>query len=138
MGRQLTFDAIDSERSQATFDPSQCYRYWLARIWDLQRPAVNFIMLNPNGGPIPKYPTVTRCLHYARRWGIQHAPRDEYPCPSLHQKALYIRPASASNCWTTSTRGAVASISAVHVLRRRGSTSRRYRKISACSSGLFP
>ncbi|NMP24252.1 DUF1643 domain-containing protein [Sulfobacillus harzensis] len=48
MRGQLTFDALDPERSQALFDPSKRYRYWLARMWDPDLPVVNFIMLNPS------------------------------------------------------------------------------------------
>lgn len=71
MRRQITFDALDPERSQALFDLSQRYRYWLTRMWDPDLPAVNFIMLNPSTADQYQLdPTVTRCLHYARRWGF--------------------------------------------------------------------
>ena len=71
MRRQLTFDALDPKRSQALFDPSERYRYWLARMWDPDLPAVNFIMLNPSTADQYQLdPTVTRCLHYAQRWGF--------------------------------------------------------------------
>ena len=48
MRGQITFDALDPTRSQALFDETQRYRYWLARIWDADQPIVNFIMLNPS------------------------------------------------------------------------------------------
>lgn len=71
MRRQLTFDTLDPERSQALFDPSERYRYWLARMWDPSLPTVNFLMLNPSTADQYQLdPTVTRCLHYARRWGF--------------------------------------------------------------------
>lgn len=71
MRGQLTFDALDPTRSQALFDETQRYRYWLARIWDANQPIVNFIMLNPSTADQYQLdPTVTRCLHYARRWGF--------------------------------------------------------------------
>ena len=71
MRGQLTFDALDPTRSQAIFDETQRYRYWLARIWDTERPIVNFIMLNPStADQFQLDPTVTRCVHYAHRWGF--------------------------------------------------------------------
>lgn len=71
MRAQLTFDALDPERSQALFDPSHRYRYWLSRMWDPRLLTVNFIMLNPSTADQYQLdPTVTRCLHYARRWGF--------------------------------------------------------------------
>lgn len=71
MRRQLTFDALDPERSQALFDPSERYRYWLTRMWEPDLPIVNFIMLNPSTADQYQLdPTVTRCLYYARRWGF--------------------------------------------------------------------
>jgi hypothetical protein len=66
----LSGDAVAPTLSQAVFDDTQEFRYWLARIWDVNRPVVNFIMLNPStADQYHDDPTVARCLHYARRWG---------------------------------------------------------------------
>ncbi len=66
----LSRDVLVPTLSQAVFDDAQEFRYWLARIWDVNRPAVNFIMLNPStADQYHDDPTVARCLHYARRWG---------------------------------------------------------------------
>ena len=71
MRGQLTFDSLDPRRSQALFDHTKRYRYWLDRMWDTERPIVNFIMLNPStADQYQSDPTITRCLHYARRWGF--------------------------------------------------------------------
>ena len=70
-GRQLTFAGIDPVSSEALFDPSGQYRYWLRRTWDPARAAVNFLMLNPStADQYQDDPTVARCRRYAERWGF--------------------------------------------------------------------
>ncbi len=45
------------------------WRYALERVWD-NGPLVNFLCLNPStADEVKSDPTVTRCLHYAQRWG---------------------------------------------------------------------
>jgi len=56
-------------KSTACFSPCRTWRYTLERIWD-NGPLVNFLCLNPStADEVKSDPTVTRCLHYARRWG---------------------------------------------------------------------
>jgi len=55
--------------STAVFSPCRKWRYTLERIWD-NGPLVNFLCLNPStADEVKSDPTVTRCLHYAKRWG---------------------------------------------------------------------
>lgn len=66
MPQTVTFHA-----SEAVFDATAQYRYWLSREWDTTRPAVSFIMLNPSRADASRPdPTVTRCLHFAMQWGF--------------------------------------------------------------------
>ena len=68
---QLTWPALAPVVSDAVFDPSGHYRYWLRRIWDSHRPVLNFIMLNPStADETQDDPTVARCRRYAERWGF--------------------------------------------------------------------
>lgn len=67
----MTFDSSDPRQSSAVFDSTGHYRYWLTRTWDLGRPAVNFVMLNPStADQFQLDPTVRRCLYFAIRWGF--------------------------------------------------------------------
>ena len=46
------------------------YRYLLRRVWDDDRPAIMFVMMNPSTADIEvDDPTVARCQAFARRWG---------------------------------------------------------------------
>ncbi len=68
---QLTFDAFNEDQPRAVFDASLRYRYTLWRQWDPRGPIVNFIMLNPStADAMQNDPTVTRCIHYAQKWGF--------------------------------------------------------------------
>ncbi len=61
---KLTWD-----RSECIFSPCRTWRYTLERWWG-QGDYVNFICLNPSTADEEHNdPTVTRCCHYAKRWG---------------------------------------------------------------------
>lgn len=52
---------------------SECgrYRYLLTRGWDLDKPSVAFVMLNPSTADATvDDPTIRRCLGFARAWGF--------------------------------------------------------------------
>lgn len=63
------------------------YRYVLWRIWDVKKPLVLFIMLNPStAGAETNDKTVRRCIRFAHFWGYGgikivnlHALRSRYP-----------------------------------------------------------
>jgi len=55
---------------------SECgrYRYSLDRMWDIRRPGIAFVMLNPStaDGTIDD-PTIRRIVDFAQRWGFGSA-----------------------------------------------------------------
>jgi len=54
----------------AKFSKCRKYRYTLWRMWDLGKPKVMFIGLNPStADEINNDPTVTRCINYSKSWG---------------------------------------------------------------------
>ena len=54
----------------ATLSDCETYRYTLSRIWDLSKPQVMFIMLNPSTADALKDdPTIKRCIAFAKSWG---------------------------------------------------------------------
>jgi hypothetical protein len=56
--------------SGATFSPCRRWRYLLWRRWDEEKPAANFLMLNPSTADELKLdPTCARARGYAERWG---------------------------------------------------------------------
>ena len=51
---------------------SQCgrYRYFLSRVWDVTKPTLGFIMLNPStADDVRDDPTIHKCMGFANRWG---------------------------------------------------------------------
>ncbi len=51
---------------------SECkkYRYELFRGWDITKPAIMFIMLNPSKADATENdPTIRRCINFAKSWG---------------------------------------------------------------------
>lgn len=74
------------ERS-ATISECGQYRYQLSRVWDMELPAVCFIMLNPSTADAEKDDnTIKRCIEFARSWGFGslyvvnlYAYRSRYP-----------------------------------------------------------
>lgn len=54
--------------SGATFSACGTYRYHLWRVWDLTRPIMVFVMLNPSTADADQDdPTIRRCIGFARR-----------------------------------------------------------------------
>ena len=61
---------IVASESGAAFSPCRRWRYLLWRRWDAERPAANFLMLNPSTADELKLdPTCARAREYAARWG---------------------------------------------------------------------
>ena len=59
------------ENTRATISNCSAYRYELHRAWDLDKPKVLFIMLNPStADAIHDDATTIRCINYAKRWGF--------------------------------------------------------------------
>lgn len=58
------------EDQGACFSPCRKYRYALYRIWDLQKPYIMFIGLNPStANETNDDPTIRRVIRFAREWG---------------------------------------------------------------------
>jgi hypothetical protein len=56
--------------SKAYFSPDRRYRYELIRVWDKERPRINFVCLNPSKADHEiDDPTVWRAVTFAERWG---------------------------------------------------------------------
>ena len=56
--------------SGADFSKCRKYRYTLWRTWDVSKPKVMFLGLNPStADEVKNDPTVTRCINYSKRWG---------------------------------------------------------------------
>jgi hypothetical protein len=56
--------------ADAVFSVDRKYRYVLIRIWDSDKPMVNFIGLNPStADEIKDDPTMRRCCNFAKSWG---------------------------------------------------------------------
>lgn len=54
----------------ALFSKCELYRHWLSRIWDSNRPYVNFLLLNPSKATADVTDnTMERCNCYAFDWG---------------------------------------------------------------------
>jgi hypothetical protein len=65
----LLFDGIEPI---ATADFSECrrYRFKLTRVWDLTRPVICVIGVNPSIADAQKNdPTIRKVINFARRWG---------------------------------------------------------------------
>lgn len=57
-------------QSDALISPCGKYRYWLTRRWDMHKPEVCFIMLNPSTADGREDdPTIRRCVAFAKSWG---------------------------------------------------------------------
>jgi hypothetical protein len=53
----------------AIFDSSGRYRYLLWREWDLDKPRLTFVMLNPStADATTDDPTIARCISFAKKW----------------------------------------------------------------------
>jgi hypothetical protein len=61
---------IAKNESGAQFSPCRRWRYLLWRRWDENKPAANFLMLNPSTADELKLdPSCTRAQRYAEKWG---------------------------------------------------------------------
>lgn len=61
---------FDDGHTGATFSPCRRWRYLLWRIWNQQKPAANFLMLNPSTADERDTDnTITRSVNFARDWG---------------------------------------------------------------------
>jgi hypothetical protein len=57
--------------ASATFSADRRYRYTLTRVWDVDAPVVNFLMLNPStADAFVLDPTNRRCVGFASAWGF--------------------------------------------------------------------
>ncbi len=57
--------------SGAIFSEDRIHRYVLIREWDLNKPSLMFVSLNPSTADETKNdPTVRRCIGFAERWGF--------------------------------------------------------------------
>lgn len=56
--------------SAALISDCGAYRYWLTRTWDVSKPRVCWVMLNPSTADASADdPTIRRCCAFADRWG---------------------------------------------------------------------
>jgi hypothetical protein len=56
--------------SKAALSKDRLYRYQLTRIWDKDKPMINFIGLNPStADELKDDPTMRRCIGFAKSWG---------------------------------------------------------------------
>lgn len=57
-------------RTGAVLSDDRTYRYRLWRQWDVSKPTLAFVMLNPStADETDDDPTIRRCLGYAKDWG---------------------------------------------------------------------
>lgn len=57
-------------RYTATLSPDREYRYHLSRTWDVEKPTLAWIMLNPStADETEDDPTIRRCVNFAKDWG---------------------------------------------------------------------
>lgn len=63
-------DGAATLESGAVFSPCDRYRYSLWRIWDVSRPKLLVIGLNPSTADATQNdPTIRRCIGFAQSWG---------------------------------------------------------------------
>lgn len=63
-------ELFETKRGYAHISPCGKYRYFLSRIWDIKKPRVLFVMLNPSTADAEKDdPTIRRCIGFAKEWG---------------------------------------------------------------------
>lgn len=61
---------LQDNRSDAVLSDCGEYRYRLSRTWDIGKPTVAFLMLNPSTADASEDdPTIRRCLGFAKGWG---------------------------------------------------------------------
>ena len=61
-------DLAGAERGTAWFSPDRTYRYLLTRRWDVMKPVMAWVMLNPSTADAFQVdPTINRCIGFAKR-----------------------------------------------------------------------
>ena len=61
--------SMEMVRSDAIFSDCGRYRYWLERIWDLERPILPWVLLNGStAGSVRNDPTVRRVIGFTWKW----------------------------------------------------------------------
>ena len=66
---QKQFDGL-GRVSSARFSPCRTWRYTLTRTWDLSRPGIAFVGLNPSTADEKENdPTIRRVIDFAKCWG---------------------------------------------------------------------
>lgn len=67
--KRWRFQELTGE-SSARFSPCEGYRYELARTWDVSKPRLTFVGLNPStADAFQDDPTIRRIIGFARSWG---------------------------------------------------------------------
>lgn len=57
--------------SDAVFSKDRIHRYALIREWDLKKPSLMIVSLNPSTADEKRNdPTIQRCIGFARKWGF--------------------------------------------------------------------
>lgn len=60
-----------NEAKTAIISKCEAYRYLLLRMWDIRKPTVLFVCLNPSTADAENDdPTLRRCVGFARSWGF--------------------------------------------------------------------
>lgn len=58
-------------KSDAIFSKDRLHRYVLIRMWDLKKPSLMIISLNPSTADEKiNDPTIQRCIGFAKKWGF--------------------------------------------------------------------
>lgn len=66
--RSQRYDCLISE---AGISSDGQYRWWLYRAWDLEKPLVIWVMMNPSTADHRKNdPTIMKVMRYSQRWGF--------------------------------------------------------------------
>lgn len=61
---------LQDDRSGAVLSDDREYRYRLSRTWNVEKPTLGWIMLNPStADETEDDPTIRRCIGYAKDWG---------------------------------------------------------------------
>ena len=85
----------------AKFSSCRKYRYALWRIWDLSRPFLMFIGLNPSTADETKDdPTIIRCINFAKSWnygGIYVTNLFAYRSSSTKKMMIFRNPIGVEN-----------------------------------------
>ena len=63
-------DVLQDDRTGAILSDDRTYRYQLWRHWDVFKPRLGWIMLNPStADETEDDPTIRRCINFAKGWG---------------------------------------------------------------------